>query len=392
MTITAEYRPNPTTSTAAFGRMFYGLDNRIMFSQVLIDDVNTLGRCYQKNDPTSPDISDLLATDGGDIQLQNAGTILKLEEFLNGVIAFCEKGVFYVYGPNSGFNATEYTIQKVTEFSLYSVEGTQRVGDALMYVAQNGIFVLQPNEFGQLKAINITEQTINTYYKSFVRADIFAGYDIEQKQVFFVSRGTKKGLVYDTRVQGWFPYQYAGDDNRLISALVRKRAKLLFVNQDTTAGTRNFATQSSRTFTDFGTSYESYLLSQPESLGEFTRKQTAVNMRVLMEKTETNITAYTAGKYVYDYPSSCTFESYWDFDNTNAFKKHTSPVQLYKPEQRGFIPTSFPASFDTGESVIEQRINIRGTGKAVQFKFSAEDLKDMRLLGFGVEWAQGSRQ
>lgn len=392
MAIPAEFRPNPATSAAAFGRMFFGLDNRIMFSQVLIDDLNTLGRCYQKNDPTSPEISDLLATDGGDIQLQNAGKVLRLEEFLNGVIAFCEKGVFYVYGPQSGFNATEYTIQKVTEFSLFSVEGVQRIGDALMYIAQNGIFVLQPNEFGELKAVNITEQTINTYYQQFVRADVFAGYDIEQKQVFFVSRTTKKGLVYDTRVQGWFPYQYSGSQDVLITALVRKRARLLFVNQDKDAGTRNFATQTSRDFTDFGVSYNSFVLSHPESLGEFTRKQTAVNMRVLMEKTETNITGYTAGKYVYDYPSSCTFEAYWDFDSSNAYKKHTSPVQLYKPEQRGFIPTSFPAVFDTGESVIEQRINIRGTGKAVQFKFSSEPEKDLRLLGFAVEWAQGSRQ
>lgn len=398
MAITAEFRPNPATSTAAFGRMFYGLDNRIMFSQVLIDDLNTLGRCYQKNDPTSPDISDLLATDGGDIQLQNAGAILKLEEFLNGIIAFCEKGVFYVYGPQSGFNATEYTIQKVTEFSLYAVEGTQRIGDALMYVAQNGVFVLQPNEFGQLKAVNITEQTINTYYQEFVRPDIFAGYDIEQKQVFFVSRSTKKGLVYDTRVQGWFPYQYTGPEDLLLSALVRKRARLLFVNQNTATATRNFATQSSRAFTDFGVSYESYLLSQPETLGDFTKRQTAINMKALFEKTEETITGYENGAYVFDYPSSCTFQAYWDFDKSNAYRKWTrevvlyKPHELYKPEQRGFIPDSFPYVFDTGESVIEKRINIRGTGKAVQFKFSSDAGKDLRLLGFGVEWAQGSRQ
>ena len=398
MAITAEFRPNPATSTAAFGRMFYGLDNRIMFSQVLIDDLNTLGRCYQKNDPTSPDISDLLATDGGDIQLQNAGAILKLEEFLNGIIAFCEKGVFYVYGPQSGFNATEYTIQKVTEFSLYAVEGTQRIGDALMYVSQNGVFVLQPNEFGQLKAVNITEQTINTYYQEFVRSDIFAGYDIEQKQVFFVSRSTKKGLVYDTRVQGWFPYQYTGPEDLLLSALVRKRARLLFVNQNTATATRNFATQSSRAFTDFGVSYESYLLSQPETLGDFTKRQTAINMKALFEKTEETITGYENGAYVFDYPSSCTFQAYWDFDKSNAYRKWTrevvlyKPHELYKPEQRGFIPDSFPYVFDTGESVIEKRINIRGTGKAVQFKFSSDAGKDMRLLGFGVEWAQGTRQ
>ena len=397
MSISPEYRQNPYTSAAAFGRVFYGFDNRIMFSQVLIDDQNTLGRCYQKNDPTSPDISDLLATDGGDIQLQNAGRVYKIEEFLNGIIAFCDKGVFYVYGPQAGFSATEYSIQKVTEFSLYATPSSVRVGSALFYVSLSGIYVLQPNDFGELKAVNITESTINTFFETFVRRDISAGYNLVSKQIFFVSRSTKKALIYDTRMQAWYPYQYAGEDFE-ISSLIRKRNKLLFVNSNTTTGVHNFATQSSRTFTDFGESYESFLLSQPETLGDFTKKQTAINMKALFEKTEETITGYEDGAYVFDYPSSCTFQAYWDFDKSNAYRKWSrevvlyKPHELYKPEQRGFVPDSFPYVFDTGESVIEKRINIRGTGKAVQMRFSSDDGKDMRLLGYSVEWAQNSRQ
>ena len=391
MTIQAEYRDNPYSSTTAFGRVFYGFDNLVMFSQVLIDDINVLGKCYQKNDPTSPDISDLLATDGGEINLQNAGRVYRIVEFLNGVIAFCDKGVFYIYGPQAGFSAVEYSVQKVTEFSLYSNLGFCRVGDSLFYVSLSGIFALQPNEFGELKAVNITESTINTFYESFVARDISSEFNLVTKQIFFVSKTTKKGLVYDTRAQAWYPQQFSGTDIE-ISGMVRKRNRLLFVNNNTDTNNHNFATMTSRTFTDFGVNYTSYLLSQPESLGEFTRKQTVVNMRFLFKKTETNITGYSAGKYVYDFPSSCTFKAYWDFDNTNAFKKVTSEVQLYKPEQRGFIPTSFPFAFDTGESVIEKRINVRGTGKAVQFEFSSEAGKDMQLLGYGVEWSQGSRQ
>ena len=221
--------------------------------------------------------------------------------------------------------------------------------------------------------------------------DISSEFNLVTKQIFFVSKTTKKGLVYDTRAQAWYPQQFSGTDIE-ISGMVRKRNRLLFVNNNTTTNNHNFATMTSRTFTDFGVNYTSYLLSQPESLGEFTKKQTAINMKFLFKKTEQNITGYSAGKYVYDFPSSCTFKAYWDFDNTNAFKKVTSEVQLYKPEQRGFIPTSFPFAFDTGESVIEKRINVRGTGKAVQFEFSSEAGKDMQLLGYGVEWAQGTRQ
>ena len=391
MTIQAEYRGNPYSSATAFGRVFFGFDNLVMFSQVLIDDVNVIGRCYQKNDPTSPDISDLLATDGGEINLQNAGKVYRIVEFLNGVIAFCDKGVFYIYGPQAGFSAVEYSVQKVTEFSLYSNLGFCRVGDALFYVSLSGIFVLQPNEFGELKAVNITESTINTAYETFVTRDISAEFNLVTKQIFFVSKSTKKGLVYDTRAQAWYPQQFSGTDIE-ITGLVRKRNRLLFVNNNTDTNEHNFATMSSRTFTDFGEDYTSYLLSQPESLGEFTKKQTAINMKVLFNKTEQTITGVSNGQYVYDYPSSCKFQAYWDFDNSNAFKKHTSEVELYQPEQRGFVPTSFPFSFDTGESVIEKRINIRGTGKAVQMRFSVNGGKDMQLLGYGVEWAQNSRQ
>lgn len=391
MAIQPEFKSNPYSSAAAFGRMFYGLDNSILFSQVLIDDINALGRCYQRNDPTSSQISDLLATDGGEIPIQNAGRVLKIEEFLNGVICFCDKGVFYVYGQQSGFNATEYSIQKVTEFTLYSLQGSIRVGDKLFYVSESGVFLLQPNEFGELKANNITEQTINSHYEGFVTRDIVAGYSITNKQVHFVSRNLGTGLILDLRAEGWYPQQYEGID-KTFPALIRKRATLMYLNDDSGTSVHNFATRTSRTFTDFGVAYDSFLLTQPESLGQFTRKQTAINLKALMEKTETEITGYTGTEYTFDYPSSCVFQAQWDFDNSGAYSKFTTPVELYKPMQRGFIPTSFPYDFDTGESVIENRINIRGTGKAVSFKFSANEGKDLRLMGYCVEWAQSARQ
>ena len=392
MPITAEFRDNPRSSAAAFGRIFYGLDNRIMFSQVLVDDINTLGKCYQKNDPTSSELSDILATDGGDIQLQNAGRIFKIEEFLNGVVAFADNGVFYVYGPQAGFNATDYSVQKVTEFTLFSPRGSQRVGDAIFYVSESGIFVLQPNQFGELKAENITEASINTYFEEFLVTDIITGYNPSDKQIHFISPSTKKGLIYDLRVNAWYPQQYSGT-NHTVDSIVRERSNLYFLNNDSVNDVHNFATLTDRTFNDFGESYDSFILSQPETLGGFSTKQTAVNLKIVMEKTETEITSVDgSGEYVFDYPSACLFKALWDFETEASPKTTKRTVNLYRLNKKRIVPTSFPWTYDTGETTVENRINIRGTGKAVQYKFSSEPNKDLRIFGYAVEYGSNTRQ
>ena len=66
-------------------------------------------------------------------------------------------------------------------------------------------------------------------------------------------------------------------------------------------------------------------------------------------------------------------------------------MQLYKPLQRGFIPDAYPYTFNTGESLISKKFNIRGNGDAVQFVFEAEPLKDMKMLGYSVNYTMRGR-
>jgi hypothetical protein len=173
---------------------------------------------------------------------------------------------------------------------------------------------------------------------------------------------------------------------------VRKDQQLYFVSQDTSNDNHNFATLSDTTFNDFGEAYESFLLSQPESLGEFTKKQTAINLKALFEKTETVVEGVTNGEYVFDKPSACYFKALWDFESENSPKTTQRTVNLYKLNTRRILPDSFPWDYNTGETQVENRINIRGTGKAVQYKFSSEDNKDLRLLGYSVEYGSNTRQ
>jgi hypothetical protein len=118
---------------------------------------------------------------------------------------------------------------------------------------------------------------------------------------------------------------------------------------------------------------------------------------MLFNKTEEQVTGYEDGKYTFDKPSSCLLQARWDFDRSNAYKKWVGVdgngvgsgqvIQMYNPVQRGFIPTGFPFNFDTGESVITKRAKIRGNGKAVQFKIEAEPEKDLKLLGYSVDFS-----
>src|SRR5690606_21646018 len=54
----------PPTVSFFSGRVWYACDSTVYFSQVL-DDKAKAGFCYQEADPTSEDISDLIASDGG---------------------------------------------------------------------------------------------------------------------------------------------------------------------------------------------------------------------------------------------------------------------------------------------------------------------------------------
>jgi len=152
-------------------------------------------------------------------------------------------------------------------------------------------------------------------------------------------------------------------------------------------------------FQDFGTDQNAYLVTGFETLGKFSNKKAVSQARVFFRKTETTITDYVDG-YVFDKPSSCLFQSRWDFDNSNAYGKNTGvldgvgrgqAMQLYKPMQRGFIPDAYPYTFDTGEALISKKFNIRGNGDAVQFVFQTEPQKDMQLLGYSVSYTMRGR-
>jgi hypothetical protein len=383
-----EYRDYPTTSTSAFGRIFYGQSNRILFSRIVVDDIDALGRCYQRNDSTSSENPDILATDGGEVLLQNSGRVNTIVEFQQGVLAFADNGVWYVFGPQGGFTATEYSVKKVTNFTLISPRAYVNVGSALFFASESGIHQIASNEFGELKEVMVSERKVDDYVQDFVSETMYAVYDEEDKQVVWVDPSTNKWLIHDLRLDSWFPQEFSGSREHPTAVSVFQDQ--YFVTQS--GGQYTFSDLTDDTFEDYGTQFPAYLVTAYETAGDFSKRKGVPLLSAYFKKTETQITDADANGYTFDRPSGCSLSVRWDWHTSDAGGKWSTAREMYNPLPRGYIPSSIPTAFDTGASVVSKKTKVRGTGNAIQVRFEKPLGKDMQLLGYSMEISSRSRQ
>lgn len=388
---------NPVACTSAFGRFFSAVESTVYYTQVLTT-ANDAGRCYQSNDPTSAEIPDLLDTDGGSLELEDVRNIKALRSFRNGVVIFAGNGVWYLGNSERGFTATSFSKEKISDRGIESTRSIVEGQNTLYYFSNNGIMALTANEFNNLQVQDITEESIRTYFLTKLAGKKAQGvYDEGNKQcIWWTPSVNSEGLILDPRLGAFYPQRNASSTTAISSPFTIENALYYpsYEGRDLTF-TYNFANTTNRQFKDFGTDIDAYLVGAPETLGKFSNKKSIGQAKVFFRKTEKAITGFSNNTYVYDTPSSCLFQARWDFDNSDAFGKFTGvlstggkgkEMQLYKPMQRGFIPTSYPYVFNTGESVISKKFSIRGTGDAVQFVFRTEPEKDLQLLGYSVDY------
>jgi hypothetical protein len=369
---------------------------------VLVDN-NGAGRCYQINDPVSEDNPDLLATDGGRIEIDEAKEILTLVPYRNGIVIGAKNGIWYLTGPDNGFTADAYSLTKVSERVVDSPLGAVQAEGTVYIPCESGIVALSYNQFNVIEDSDITESSIRTWYlENLQGTDCKAGYNSRQKQIWWTAGNGKTQLILDLRAQAFYPQENASSDYKVCNLFEIQGSPLYSAGYSQGGSTLyTFADLSDTQFKDFGEDQTAYLVTGYETLGKFTHKKAITYCGALFNKTETQITGYEDSQYTYDFPSGCLFQARWDFDNSNAFNKWMGvtnfgsgsgkKMQLYNPMRRGFIPSGFPWDFDTGESVIYKKIKVRGTGKAVQFKFEAEPEKDMQLLGYSVTYTMGGK-
>jgi hypothetical protein len=167
ITESADSRP----SCCAFfaGRAFYaGASSSVVNSWVLYSQITEtytkLGECYQKNDPTAEVVSDLVDDDGGLILIQNSGQIHAIKAVGNAVLVFAANGVWSIYGGDSGFKATSYIVDKVTDVGCISPLSVIAVENSAFYWSDEGIYTVTVDSTGLSKAENISNVKIKRLY------------------------------------------------------------------------------------------------------------------------------------------------------------------------------------------------------------------------------------
>jgi len=141
--------------------------------------------------------------------------------------------------------------------------------------------------------------------------------------------------------------------------------------------------------TEDGISYESYIVTGHELLGDSARDKQGRYLTMHFGRTENNWVDDGSGNSEFDFPSSCNLQTRWEWSDSSA-GRWGNTFQAYR-FVRPFIPGAIGTAFDYGQEVITTKNKIRGKGKALSFKLSSEAGKDMYVLGWAISYTGTTR-
>lgn len=137
----------------------------LYFSQI-IEKTEQFGRCYQLNDPTSEDLFDILPSDGGTVKIQGCGKVYRLVPVQNGLLVYCSNGVWYITGSQGiGFSAVDFTVVKVSGIECSNTSSFINVQGWPVFWNDEGIYLTQSDQNGQIGVQSITISTILSFYQ-----------------------------------------------------------------------------------------------------------------------------------------------------------------------------------------------------------------------------------
>lgn len=402
----------PTCCSYAAGRVFMGMKNSLYYSQLMEgESVDFLNRCFSKNDPTAEQLSDVLDTDGGVIQINEAINITQVEAFSNGIVVYAQNGVWYVGGPSTGFTATNFFIEKVSEAGIASPQSVITVESNQFFWSLEGIFMLATNEFGKVETSSLIEDTMQSFYNDIsveAKTNSSGVYNRLKKQIeWFYSSGTQSAvtdykyaknlsLIYDVRTGGLWPQQYnsvmsEAAGSTLIGGVSTNSSTedaeitYLTIDMGTPTSTQtysvDFAYKTNIEFKDYSANYTTAFVETGfESLEKPSNAKAAPSVMMHFRQTEENFVADGSGGLKLDLQSGCQLRSKWDWNDSSANGRWGPTQQAYR-FRRMYIP-DIAGPFLSGETVISTKLKVLGRGKALSLRFEQEANKDMKILGY----------
>ena len=206
------------------GRVFYaGIDSAenagtILFSKV-VETVDDLGICHQQNDPTAEYLSDLYATDGGELRIPDAVKIQRLYAYQNSLFVFAENGVWQISGVDGVFRATEFSVNRVTRVGMLQPQTFVEAEGVPFWWSRFGIHTLTTDPVsGQGQEQNLTIPTVQTFWDdidSDAKLKVTAVYDAINKRIYWgypnanetVESKINNFLILDVPLQAFIPWK-----------------------------------------------------------------------------------------------------------------------------------------------------------------------------------------
>ncbi len=217
----------PTTCAFFAGRAWYAgvrssdISTWVLFTQVASTS-DKFGKCYQDADPTSEVVSDLVATDGGVIPIQDVGSVVKLQPLDNTLLVMADNGIWQISGGlDSVFSASSYEVRKLSSAGCISAKSVVETESGILYWSHDGIYLLARNDAGALQVNSVSNTTVQSFYTAIPptgRAYASGAYLREEKTVTWVfnsdplqdgiTRRFKKNrmLSLDLRLKAFYPH------------------------------------------------------------------------------------------------------------------------------------------------------------------------------------------
>jgi hypothetical protein len=443
--ITTDIENSRFKSVESFaGRIFYaGLESAknsgvILFSRQ-IESLSELGECFQVNDPTSEDISDLLPTDGGVVRIPDAVNIKYLYAFGATLFIFADNGVWSINGVDNVFRATEYSLRRVSYTGMLSAESFAEAEGVPFWWSKTGIHTLQFDEVsGNPTEQNISLPTIQTFWDdigSNSRSLVQATYDRLNKKIYWAypnatetnANKLNNFLILDIPLGAFYPWKVSdeasstdyimglavysgygsdelvldvvlptGDDvvqgsddivSTQLSDFATGDPSIVLLIREGSTGKLTMGAFSGGSYLDWTTAnYSSFAEAGYDFLGDLLLEKTAPYIIVYSRVTEEGWTNTGSG-YEPIHPSSIFVSAYWDFSTTPS----SAAQQAYRYKTTPIVNPADLNDFGYPDTVITTRLKVRGSGRSMRMRFESEQGKDFVLLGYGVLGGRNTR-
>lgn len=436
-TINVNYE-NTRPKVCAFfaGRVWYaGIESGqkngwVLFSQVATD-LDKFAKCYQEGDPTSEVFSDIKDDDGGVIPIPDAGEIVELKALGPSMVVFASNGVWQILGGENGFKATSYSVQKITNAACQGAKSVVEAEDILFYWSNNGIYSLEIDQTGLAKATNLTEMSIKSFYQVIPVANreyAQGAYSRTKKLIWWgynnssVSYQKNAVICFDVRLGAWYVFYLVGDNVYPMAIGVTNEAeavvetfgvvmndvnvivnndeiitditlnnpssqefKFLTLTPSETAFGITWSDQTNNSYQDWGTDAPAYMVTG-YSMGTTgpSKAKTAGYVHAFLKRCPVVLDTNAVPQK----EASVKMQTRWDFTDNTVAGKWGDEYEVYRVLRPFLAEPS--TTVENGYPLVITKNKVRGRGKALQIKWSSSPLKEMKMVGWGVNMVENT--